>query len=164
MMDRAAGTVPPSNADSRSTPPSNTSGPREIHNYAPWINVLCGLAVFTLRYAAPRETFDVHWNLFVTGIVMIFAGLATTIAHGQAPRNYWSAINIVAGAWLLISAQTIPSIPTVSTAQEALGAATILLALVSLGTEIECERQRVREAKPARDIVAVDEKGTRSAT
>jgi hypothetical protein len=147
MMDRAAGTVPPSNADSGGSPPLDASGPREIHDYAPWINVLCGLAVFTLRYGAPRNTFDVHWNLFLTGIVIMFAALATTIAHGQAPRNYWSAINIVAGGWLLVSAKTIPSIPIVSTAQVALGVATILLALVSLGTEIGCERQRAREAK-----------------
>jgi hypothetical protein len=148
MMNRAAGTVPLSNADSRGSPHLDASGPREIHNYAPWINVLCGLAVFTLRYGAPRDTFDVHWNLFLTGIVIIFAALATTIAHGQAPRNYWSAIDIVAGVWLLVSTKTIPSIPSVSTAQAALGVATIVFALISLGTEIGCERQHSREADP----------------
>jgi hypothetical protein len=127
----------------------DASNLREIHNYAPWINVLCGLAVFALRYAAPRGMFDVHWNLFWTGIVIIFAALATTIAHGQAPRNYWSVINVVAGGWLLVSAKTLPSIPPVSAAQEALGFASIVLAVVSLTTELRCEHQRAKEAKPA---------------
>jgi hypothetical protein len=104
-------------------------------NYAPWINLVAGLLVFALRYASPRGTFSVHWNLFLVGIVIMFAALAATIAHGNTKRNYWSAINIVAGAWLLVSAQTIPSVPRVTIAQEVLGAFVIVIAVASLAFE-----------------------------
>jgi hypothetical protein len=107
-----------------------------FHNYAPWGNVILGLMVFALRYAAPRGTFSVHWNLFVTGVVIMFAALATTIAHdGDSPSNYWSVINLVAGLWLLISVKIFPSIPRVTDSQIALGALVIAVAVVSLGIE-----------------------------
>jgi multisubunit Na+/H+ antiporter MnhC subunit len=106
--------------------------------------------VFTLRYGSPRPTFDVHWNLFLTGIVIMFAALATTIAHDEkSSKNYWSTIDIVAGVWLLVSAQTIRSIPAVTLAQEALGALVIAVALASLATEIVARGQRLI-SKPGR--------------
>jgi hypothetical protein len=101
----------------------------------PWINVVCGLCVFSLRYLAPRGTFGLHWNLFVTGIVVMFAALATTISHGNTRTNYWSAINIAAGVWLLISSQTIPSVPRVAIPQVALGVLIVVLAIASLIAE-----------------------------
>jgi hypothetical protein len=110
------------------------------HNYAPWLNVVCGLAVFSLRYAAPHHTFSVHWNLFVTGIVVMFAALASTISHGYSSHNYWSAINIAAGIWLIISAQLIPSTPFVTVAQEGLGALIIAVAIISLVMEVGSTR------------------------
>jgi hypothetical protein len=113
------------------------------HNYVPWMNVVCGLMVFALRYIAPRGTFAVHWNLFVTGIVIMFAALATTISHGNTETNYWSAINVAAGAWLLISARTIPSIPAVTFAQLTLGILIIVLAAVSLIVEASTRRKSV---------------------
>jgi hypothetical protein len=117
---------------------------REKHNYAPWLTVLVGLAVFTLRYASPRGTIDVHWNLFVTGIVIMFAALATTIAHGQSRRNYWSVICVAAGAWLLASTSVFASIPFVTTGQIVLGVATIVCGGASVVGEIAFERQRAR--------------------
>jgi hypothetical protein len=117
--------------------PDASSGPqvREFHNYAPWINVVAGLLVFALRYASPHGTFAVHWNLFLTGIVIMFAALAATIAHGDPKRNYWSAINVAAGAWLLVSAQTIPSVARVTIPQEVLGALVVVIAVASLAIE-----------------------------
>jgi multisubunit Na+/H+ antiporter MnhC subunit len=119
-----------------------TDGPDRggSHNYVPWINVVLGLLVFTLRYIAPRGTFSVHWNLFLTGIVIMFAALATTISHGNSNTNYWSAINVAAGVWLLISAQTIPTVARVTVAQDALGVAIVALAVVSLITEAASRR------------------------
>jgi hypothetical protein len=115
---------------------SDTLHTGRFHNYAPWGNVILGLMVFALRYAAPRGTFSVHWNLFVTGVVIMFAALATTIAHdGDSSSNYWSVINLVAGVWLLISAKIIPSILDVTVAQVSLGALVIAVALVSLAIE-----------------------------
>jgi hypothetical protein len=106
------------------------------HNYAPWVNVVCGLLVFALRYAAPHHTFGVHWNLFLTGIVVMFAALATTISHGNTSNNYWSAINVAAGIWLIVSAHLIPSSPFVTVAQEGLGALVIAIAIISLVMEL----------------------------
>jgi hypothetical protein len=121
------------------------SNSRKVHNYTPWVNVVCGLLVFILRYSAPRGTFSVHWNLIWTGLIIIFASLATTIAHDEnSPRNYWSAINVAAGAWLIVSAKTIPSIERVAVGQVTLGAIVIVLGLVSLATEFVS-----RSAKPS---------------
>jgi hypothetical protein len=117
--------------------PSITGNPSSrFHNYAPWGNVILGLMVFALRYASPRGTFGVHWNLFVTGVVIMFAALASTIAHdGDSPKNYWSVINLAAGVWLLVSAKIIPSILQVTIAQIGLSALVIAVALVSLAIE-----------------------------
>jgi multisubunit Na+/H+ antiporter MnhC subunit len=144
-----SGALPPSTEEPIS-PPAHGSSHREFHNYAAWTNVVLGLLVFTLRYGSPRPTFDVHWNLFLTGIVIMFAALATTIAHDEkSSKNYWSTIDIVAGVWLLVSAQTIRSIPAVTLAQEALGALVIAVALASLATEIVARGQRLI-SKPGR--------------
>jgi hypothetical protein len=108
-----------------------------FHNYAPWLNVVFGLLVFVLRYSSPRGTFAVHWNLFLSGLVIMFAAFASTIAHdGNSSRNYWSVINIAAGVWLLISVKMIPSVLQVTVAQTALGALVIAVAVVSLATEV----------------------------
>ena len=110
-------------------------------NYAPWANVVCGLLVFSLRYAAPRGTFAVHWNLFLTGIVIMFVALAAAIAHGNTSRNYWSAINFGTAAWLFISSRTIPSTAFVNSAMDILGIVVFVLAFASLASEIAEHRR-----------------------
>jgi hypothetical protein len=127
--------------EDEASPSTDGPGIRESHNYTPWVNVVCGLLVFTLRYLAPRGTFSVHWNLFLTGIVVMFAALATTISHGNTTTNYWSAINVAAGAWLLISTRAIPSTPLVSSAELALGVLIIVVAVVSLIAEAASQRK-----------------------
>jgi hypothetical protein len=121
---------------SPSSPRADDSDVSRFHNYAPWANVILGLMVFALRYAAPRGTFAVHWNLFLTGIVLMFAALAATIAHeGASSKNYWSVINLVAGGWLLISVIVVPSVARVTIAEIVLGALVIAVSLVSLAIE-----------------------------
>jgi len=134
----------PRAADSPS-PSVDGSGEGGFHNHAPWVNVVLGLLVFTLRYDSPRGTFNVHWNLFLTGIVIMFVALAATIAQGSE-KNYWSALNVVAGAWLLVSVFTIPDVPRVAVLQVVLGALVIAVALVSLLTEIASQRRQARES------------------
>jgi hypothetical protein len=127
-------------------PSSSHAGVNHFHNYAPWGNVILGLMVFALRYAAPRGTFSVHWNLFVTGVVIMFAALATTIAHdGDSPSNYWSVINLVAGVWLLISTIVIPSVARVTIAQVTLGALVIAVAAVSLAVEFIAPKMKPQQ-------------------
>jgi hypothetical protein len=122
---------------------------KHFHNYAPWGNVILGLMVFALRYASPRGTFNVHWNLFVTGVVIMFAALATTIAHDDgSPRNYWSVINLVAGMWLLVSAKVIPSVAYVTFGQITLGALVIAVALVSLAIEFIIPKFKGQQQAP----------------
>jgi hypothetical protein len=135
----------PPTAEGRPSPLGDQSGFNHFHNYAPWINVVLGLLVFVLRYDSPRGTFGVHWNLFLTGLVIMFAAFASTIAHdGDASKNYWSAIDLAAGAWLLLSVKIVPSVPRVTIAQEILGALVIVVALISLVIEV-CQAQRERQ-------------------
>jgi hypothetical protein len=113
----------------------------QLHDYAPWMNVVCGLAIFLLRYAAPRPSFSVHWNLFLIGMAIVFASVAAEIAHGTSARFFWSAFNVAAGAWLLVSARTIPSIIPVTHAQEWLGALVVVFAIATALTESLRQRQ-----------------------
>jgi hypothetical protein len=126
---------------------SPRTGVRQFHNYAPWANVILGLLVFILRYASPRGTFDVHWNLFLTGVVIMFAALASTIAHDGDPSNFYgSVINIVAGVWLLVSLKVVPSVLRVTIAQTVLGALVIAVAAISLTIEFVSPKvTRVRD-------------------
>lgn len=130
MLDRTSEMLPPARP--------------QLHDYAPWMNVVCGFAIFLLRYAAPRPSFDVHWNLFLIGIAIIFASVAAEIAHGTSVRLFWAAFNASAGAWLLVSAHTIPSIVAVSRAQACLGALVVVFAIATALTE----SVRQREAAP----------------
>jgi hypothetical protein len=115
--------------------PSSSEVP-DPHNYVPWVSVVLGLLVFVSRYWSPRGTFDVRWNLFVTGIVIMFASLATVIAHdGRSRRNYWSLINIAAGIWLLVSLLLIPAVERVSVTETVLAALIIVVALATLAIE-----------------------------
>jgi len=139
--------MPQSIADDPQSSRSDRSDLRQFHNYAPWVNVVLGLCVFVLRYGSPRFTFAVHWNLFSTGLVIMLAALATTVAHDEdSSKNYWSAINVAAGVWLLVSVKTIPSVPLVTAAQICLGALIILVALTSLVIEFSRSRAKRRNA------------------
>lgn len=127
---------------SRAILPTHADASQSTRFNAGWINVVFGLLVFILRFGSPRPTFSVHWNLFATSIVIMFAALATTIAHdGKSAKNYWSTINVAAGVWLLVSAKTIPSILPVTLGQEALGGLVIAAALVSLADEFIFQRR-----------------------
>lgn len=137
----------PSTAGDAPSPLASRSQFSRFHNYGPWVNVVLGLLVFVLRYSSPPGTFAVHWNLFLTGLVIMFAAFASTIAHDANPsRNYWSKINIAAGVWLLISVKMVPSVPQVTVAQAALGALVLAVALVSIAIEVfqaHAKRQRM---------------------
>jgi hypothetical protein len=135
-MSQASGAMPPLNPIDLSATPVERSDLQEFHDYAPWVNVFLGFAVFVSRFASPLGTFSVHWNLFLTGIVIMLAAFAATISHGYSSRNYWSAINVAAGAWLLISIDRIPSIPLVEHAQMTLGALVVVFGIASLVSEI----------------------------
>ena len=113
------------------------SDARRSPNYAAWANVVLGFLVFILRYESPRPSLEVHRNLFLTGIVLVFGALAAVIAHeGRATKNYWPAVNIAAGAWLLVSTRLFPSASSfVTTSQGAFGIAIILVALGALAID-----------------------------
>lgn len=110
---------------------------RRSPNYAAWANVVLGLVVFALRYYSPRPSFEVHRNLFLTGIALMFAALAAVIAHeGKSTKNYWPAVSVAGGAWLLVSARIFPSPASfVTMGQTVLGALIIIVALASLAID-----------------------------
>jgi hypothetical protein len=116
---------------------------RRAPNYAAWVNVVLGIVVFLLRFDSPRPSFEVHRNLFLTGILISFAALAAVIAHdGRSTHNYWSAVDLAAGAWLLISVAVFPSPSAlVMQGQVVLGVLIILVALAALMLEITAKRR-----------------------
>jgi hypothetical protein len=140
--------VPEMRQSTAGEPPSRLKPGSEVkrfHNYAPWVNVILGLLVFVLRYSSPRFTGGVHWNLFLTGLIIMFAAFAATIAHdGNFWGSYWSTINIAAGVWLLVSVKLIPSVLRVTVAQTGLGALVIAVGLVSLAIELSQAKAKRR--------------------
>jgi predicted membrane channel-forming protein YqfA (hemolysin III family) len=123
-------------------------------DYTAWVNVVLGMVVFILRYDSPRPSFEVHRNLFLTGIVITFAAFAAVIAHdGSSTKNYWSAIDAAAGVWLVISSQTIPSTAALVTqSQLILGVLIFILALASLAMEIATRGRAPKDRTGTTDV------------
>jgi hypothetical protein len=114
---------------------------RRLEKYPAWGTVIVGLCVFLVRYASPRPSFEVHRNLFFTGLVIMAVAFAAVIANeGEADWNYWSLINVAAGVWLVASATFIPAISVVSTAQTILGAVLVIFSLAAVVVEIAYNR------------------------
>jgi hypothetical protein len=114
---------------------------RRLEKYPAWGTVIVGLCVFLVRYASPRPSFEVHRNLFFTGLVIMAVAFAAVIANeGEADWNYWSLINVAAGVWLVASATFIPAISVVSTAQTILGAVLVIFSLAAVVVEIAYHR------------------------
>lgn len=103
-----------------------------LHNRAPWINVMTGLLVFGSRWVIRPTSFAGEWNLFWTGIAIVAVAMIAAGAHGNIVRNYWSAINVIAGLWLIISVAVIPNDAALTWAQICLGIITVTTALTSL--------------------------------
>jgi len=98
-------------------------------------NVVCGFLVFATHWHVPIYIGEAHANLFGTGLAIIMVALATLIAHGQVPRNYWSALNVLLGIWLIVSTGLFVLPPGIGWTQGCLGVLTIAIALTSLGNE-----------------------------
>lgn len=125
--------------------PSVDRAPRwEFHNYAPWVNVVLGFLVFVTRYLPPHGPHAMHWNLFLTGLAIMFSALAATIAHDDAAHNYWSAINVAAGIWLVASRELFPTSTQIADIQTVLGVAIVVVAAVALAVEIAGHRRASR--------------------
>ena len=124
---------------------------RRLEKYPAWFAVVVGFCVFVVRYASPRPSFDVHRNLFFTGLVIMLVALAAVIANeGDAAWNYWSGINVAVGVWLVASATFIPAIEVVSDAQKMLGALLAIIALATVFIEIAYHLTRLDQFKRRR--------------
>jgi uncharacterized membrane protein SirB2 len=108
---------------------------KELQNRAPWNNVVIGILVFVSRGFIRPLPESVDTNLFVTGIAIGVIALITMIAQGNVRRNYFSALNVLAGIWLIVSAQVLPAVSELGWAQVCLGVLTITIALTSLANE-----------------------------
>jgi phosphatidylserine synthase len=109
--------------------------PMELHNRAPWNNVVCGLLVFSSRWFVSPIAESSDWNLFWTGIAIVIIALTAMIAHGNIARNYWSSLNVLAGLWLIVSTRVILPPEAMTWAQICLGVLAITIALTSLANE-----------------------------
>lgn len=108
---------------------------RVAHNRAPWNNIVCGALTFGSRWVIVSTSTGSDWNLFWSGLAIMFIAFSTLIAHGNISRNYWSAANVLAGLWLIASTALIPGPPHMMYAQTCLGVLTVTIALTSLANE-----------------------------
>ena len=106
-----------------------------VHNRAPWNNVVCGALIFGSRWVIAPTSTGSDWNLFWSGLAIMVIAFCTLIAHGNVSRNYWSAANVLAGLWLIVSTSLIPGPPHMMYAQTCLGVLTVTIALTSLANE-----------------------------
>ena len=111
--------------------------PVVAHNRAPWNNVVCGALIFASRWVITPNSTGSDWNLFWSGFAIMFIAFCTLIAHGNVSKNYWSAANVLAGVWLILSTSLIPGPPHMMYAQTCLGVLTVTIALTSLANENE---------------------------
>ena len=105
------------------------------HNRAPWNNIVCGALIFGSRWVITSTSTGSDWNLFWSGLAIMFIAFCTLIAHGNVSKNYWSAANVLAGLWLIVSTSLIPGPPHMMYAQTCLGVLTVTIALTSLANE-----------------------------
>jgi uncharacterized membrane protein len=98
-------------------------------------NIVCGFLVFATHWQVPIYTGPARENFFATGLAIIMVALATLIAHGQVQRNYWSALNVALGVWLIVSTGLFQLPAGIGWAQGCLGILTVVIALTSLGNE-----------------------------
>ena len=106
-----------------------------FHNRAPWNNLVCGALVFGSRWVIAPTSTGSDWNFFWSGLAIMTIALCALIAHGNVAKNYWSAANVAAGAWLILSTSLIPGPPHMMYAQICLGVLTVTIALTSLANE-----------------------------
>ncbi len=109
--------------------------PLELHNRAPWNNVVCAILVGLSRDVVPPAAPSTDWNLFLTSIAIGLIAFITMIAHGNVARNYWSGFNVLTGIWLIVSTQVFPTAAGMLWAQVCLGILTTTIALTSLANE-----------------------------
>ncbi len=128
--------------------------PLELHNRAPWNNVVCAVLVYFSRDAVRPIAGTTDWNLFLTSIGIGLVAFISMIAHGNVSRNYWSGVNVLAGIWLIVSTHVFPTAPEMSWAQVCLGILTIAIALTSLANE----RRSVASGPTTTSIVVTREK------
>ena len=117
-----------------------------LHNRAPWINVVVGILVFVSRWVIHPTTFAADWNLFLTGAAIVIAAMIAAGAHGNVTHNYWSAVNVAAGLWLIVSVAIVANTAAMTWTQICLGVITITAALTSLSNERLFTRRLLRSS------------------
>jgi hypothetical protein len=109
--------------------------PLELHNRAPWNNVVCAILVYFSQSAAGPMAESTNWNLFITSVAIGLVAFISMVAHGNVARNYYSGVNVLAGIWLVVSTRVFPTAPEMLWAQVCLGILTMTIALTSLANE-----------------------------
>jgi len=114
----------------------------EFLNPVPMANVACGSLVFASHWLVPLASGGGNQNLFASGLAIIVVAIASMVAHGQVARNYWSALNIPIGIWLVVSANVFPLPPGIGWTQMCLGILAGAVALTSLANERRADKIR----------------------
>lgn len=114
----------------------------EFPNLAPLANVVCGLLVFACHWLAPLALGGGNQNLFLSGLAIIIVAIASLVAHGQVSRNYWSALNVPLGIWLVLSANLFPLPSGIGWTQTCLGILAGTIAVTSLANERRAVKRR----------------------
>jgi hypothetical protein len=107
----------------------------EFLNLVPLANVVCGSLVFASHWLVPLASGGGNQNLFASGLAIIVVSIASLVAHGQVARNYWSALNVPIGIWLVVSANILPLPVGIGWTQTCMGILAGPIALTSLANE-----------------------------
>jgi hypothetical protein len=107
----------------------------EFLNLVPLANVVCGSLVFASHWLVPLASGGGNQNLFGSGLAIIVVSIASLVAHGQVARNYWSALNVPIGIWLVVSANIFPLPVGIGWTQTCVGILAGTIALTSLANE-----------------------------
>lgn len=106
-----------------------------IPNRAPWINLAVGILTIISPYALAITSGAVFTSTWIVGVIMVIVAIVEMVAYAQShAMNYWPAINLLAGIWLLISTSFGGSAGMVWS-DIVLGVVAIITAAVSLSYE-----------------------------
>jgi MFS-type transporter involved in bile tolerance (Atg22 family) len=106
-------------------------------NRVPLVNLAVGILALISPWALHPASSTVTWDLVITGALIAIVSFLTMGTHAQSEtsHNYWPAINVLLGIWLLVSLGFIHNDLAMSWNNVVLGVLAIITGLVSQSHE-----------------------------
>jgi hypothetical protein len=113
----------------------------EQTNRIPLVNLVVGILTFISPSVLHPVSAWSNWDITITGIVIAIVAIVATSVHRS--RNYWPAINVLLGIWLLISIVFVSDQPAIVWSNVVLGVTAIVTGLVSQNYELRSRHHAV---------------------